>query len=71
MLRVTFAFLLSIQVLMAYSSRAINAYVVSIYDEQMTEEPLQGVQKKLQKIITVWYIRKSTPLEHSYTINLT
>lgn len=32
-------------ILMGYSSNPINAYAVSVYDEHMTEENIQGKQK--------------------------
>lgn len=43
--RLLFIFTLGISTLYGYSSRAINAYAVAIYDANMNEENIQGVRK--------------------------
>lgn len=45
MLRLVLILMFCFHALFAYSSKALNAYAVSLYDENMKEENIQGLQK--------------------------
>lgn len=57
MLRLTLLLVLCFQALMGYSSHAINAYAVAIYNEFMKEEPLQGIHTTIKDYNGIVYTK--------------